>query len=165
MLRKLARAQSLLIPFLAFICLLLPIVEAGAASGASRLVVTSPAGWTPSSSNPAVVMKGTGTYTIKPENLPADANTPDAFAAFTQKQFAKSFTNCKFGPTTRLTVSGAEARRYDFTGEVSGLKMSYIILYVFKDGRAYSLVCGAFTDGFAALKPDYEKIIASARLE
>lgn len=154
-----------LIPILVLICVLLPVMAAEAATGSSRLAVTNPAGWTPNPSNPAVVMKGTGTYTTKPEIPPAEANTPDAFVAFSQKQFAKSFSNCKFGPTIRLTVSGAEARRFEFSGEVSGMKMNYIILYVFKDGRAYSLVCGALADSFSALKPDYEKVIASARLE
>ncbi len=45
------------------------------------------------------------------------------------------------------------------------MKMNYIVLYVFQGGRAHSLVCGAMADGFPALKPDYEKVIASARME
>ncbi|MCK7474345.1 MAG: hypothetical protein MZV49_14070 [Rhodopseudomonas palustris] len=86
-------------------------------------------------------------------------------AAFAQKNFAKSFSNCKFSTVTSLKVSGNEARRFEFTGEVSGMKMTYIVLYVFQGGRAHSLVCGAMADGFPALKPDYEKVIASARME
>ncbi len=143
---------------------LLPLPAAAQASG-SRLVVAAPAGWSPHPSNASVMMKGTGTYTLKPENMPAEAKTPDSFAAFAQKNFAKSFSNCKFGPVTSLKVSGNEARRFDFSGEVSGMKMNYIVLYVFQGGRAHSLVCGSLADGFAALKPDYEKVIASARME
>lgn len=136
-----------------------------AAQGGSRLAVTAPAGWSPHPSNASLMMKGTGTYTLKPENLPPEAKTPDSFTAFAQKNFAKSFSNCTFGPVTSLKVSGNEARRFEFTGEVSGMKMTYIVLYVFQGGRAHSLVCGSLADGFAALKPDYEKVIASARME
>ncbi len=146
---------------LAFILVTLPV----AAQGGSRLAVTAPAGWSPHPSNAAMMMKGTGTYTLKPENMPPEAKTPDTFTAFAQKNFAKSFTNCKFGPVTSLKVGGNEARRFEFSGEVSGMKMNYIVLYVFQGGKAHSLVCGALADGFAALKPDYEKVIASARME
>lgn len=45
------------------------------------------------------------------------------------------------------------------------MKMRHIILYVFKDGRAYTLTCGALDTEVNDLKADYEKMIASAKLE
>ncbi len=149
--------------FLALAIAFVPVPAA--AQGGTRLAVTAPAGWSPHPSNASMMMKGTGTYTLKPENMPPEANTPDSFTAFAQKNFAKSFSNCKFSTVTSLKVSGNEARRFEFTGEVSGMKMTYLVLYVFQGGRAHSLVCGSLADGFAALKPDYEKVIASARME
>ncbi|PKL38848.1 MAG: hypothetical protein CVV44_08240 [Spirochaetae bacterium HGW-Spirochaetae-1] len=132
---------------------------------ANKLTVVAPAGWTPNTTNPNVMMKGTGTYTIKPEYMPGNANTPDAFVEFAKSALQKSFKNCKFGPTSSLTISGHEARRFEYSGDVFGMKMSYIMLYVFSDGRAHSLTCGAMTAEFGKLKQDYEKIIASAKLE
>jgi len=134
-------------------------------AAAGKLTVVAPAGWTPNTTNPNVMMKGTGTYTIKPEYMPGNANTPDAFVEFAKSALQKSFKNCKFGPTSSLTISGHEARRFEYSGEVFNMKMSYIMLYVFSDGRAHSLTCGAMSNEFGKLKPDYEKIIASAKLE
>lgn len=134
-------------------------------SGGTGLKVTAPAGWSPHPSNAAVMMKGMGTYTVKPETPPPEAKTPDAYTAFAQKEFQKTFKNFKLGASSSLKVGGNEARRFEFSGEVSGMKMAYVVLYVFKDGKAHSLVCGAVADAFPALKGDYEKIIASARME
>ncbi|MCX7023946.1 MAG: hypothetical protein NT080_04925 [Spirochaetes bacterium] len=64
-----------------------------------------------------------------------------------------------------LAISACDARRFDFSGEASGMKMRHIILYVFKDGRAYTLTCGALDTEVNDLKADYEKMIASAKLE
>lgn len=161
--KRIRKFGSLSAFLLALAIVLVPVPAA--AQGGSRLAVTAPAGWSPHPSNASMMMKGTGTYTLKPENMPSEARTPDSFTAFAQKNFAKSFANCKFGPVTSLKVGGNEARRFDFSGEVSGMKMNYIVLYVFQGGRVHSLVCGAMADGFAALKPDYEKVIASARME
>ena len=110
-------------------------------------------------------MKGMGTYGISVDSMPGDANTPDAFVEFAKKNFPKYMKNCKFGASSILTVSGADARRFEFTGESSGLPMKYIILYVFKDGRAHTLTCGAVATDFAGFKADYEKVIASAVLQ
>jgi len=162
---KRIRTFGFLSAFLLALAIVLVPVPAAAQGAGSRLAVTAPAGWSPHPSNASMMMKGTGNYTLKPENLPAEAKTPDSFTAFAQKKFGASFANCKFGPVTSLKVGGNEARRFEFSGEVSGMKMNYIILYVFQGGKAHSLVCGAMADGFAALKPDFEKVVASARME
>jgi ABC-type transport system substrate-binding protein len=133
-------------------------------SAAMKLTVVAPEGWIPNTTNPSMIMKGTNTYTISTDRMPSEAQTPDAYVEFAKTNFNKNFSNCKFGASSNLTVSGCEARRLEFTGEVMRINMSYIIVYVFKDGIAYTLTCGA-GDDISKVKADYEKIIASAKLE
>ncbi len=135
------------------------------AAATKQLKVTAPVGWVPNASNASMMMKGSGTYSIKVEYMPAEARTPDAFIDYVKKALGKTFKNCTFGPVVKLKVSGYEARRMEYAANVYGMKMKYIVLYVFDGSRVPSLTCGAMEGEFAKLKSDYEKIIASVRME
>ncbi len=141
------------------------VEQANGSTQKLSLKVTAPEGWSPNSSNPSMIMKGTGSYIITTDVLPEEAATPDAYAKFAQKQFEQAFANTKFQAPQSLSISGTDARRLEFSGEISGMKMNYIIVSVLKDGMAYTLTCGDLTSDFDAVKADFEKIIASARLE
>jgi hypothetical protein len=142
-----------------------PASDASSKAVSSKLTVVAPEGWAPSKYNAAMMMKGTGTYSITEESMPANAAKADAYMEFAKAAFAKSFKNFKAGALSSLQVSGNEARRFEFSGEASGITMNYIMIYVFKDNRAYVLTCGAMSDTFGSLKADYDKIIASAKIE
>jgi hypothetical protein len=141
-----------------------PTTDSTAAASTAKLTVTAPAGWAPSKYNPDMMMKGTATYSITEESM-SGAPNPDAYLALAKTNFQKAFKNCVIGSGANLQVSGNEARRLEFTGEASGLAMQYILLYVFKDGRAHLLTCGATADTFRSVKAEYEAMIASAKLE
>jgi hypothetical protein len=136
-----------------------------AGSAALKLTVANPEGWKAASANSTVMMKDLGTYSVTDESMSPGADTPDSYLAAAKSSFQTAFKNCVFGAVFSLQISGAEARRLELTGEASGLSMSYVMLYVFKDKHAYILTCGAMADSFADYKTDYEKIIASAKLE
>ena len=130
-----------------------------------KLVVTAPDGWTANKNNPNVMMKGPSSYIISTDSMPGNANTPDTYVDFAKSQFQKNFKNVAFGPVSSLSVSGNEARRLEWSCQVSGIDFSYIYLYVFNTGHAYTLTCASMKSDLPKMKPDFESIIASAKLE
>ena len=95
-------------------------VEVTAEPASLKLTVTAPEGWAPHKVNPAIMSKDMGTYQITEDSMPSGANTPDSYVEFVKNLYKKTLTDCKFGSVTALAVSGAEAKRFEYSGSVSG---------------------------------------------
>jgi hypothetical protein len=132
----------------------------GAETGIS---VTPPAGWEPhvGAGLLAGYRKNGATFQVTRDALPAQASTPDQFMDFVMSMFAETFANTEFETAQTLQVAGHESRKLFFTGEMFGLKMKYMVVYVFRSGYAYTLTCGTLLDEFSETESDFQAFVDS----
>lgn len=98
--------------------------------------------------------------------MPANASTPDKYVEFVKAQYAKTFAKCAFEPVAASKKDGFEARELKYTAEVSGFKMVYNVLYVFRGGKAYTLTGGNMADFIDdGYKADLKAFFASFKLK
>lgn len=136
-----------------------------AAPTASDISVTVPDGWESiDGAALAQYMKGTASFMVTCDTVPADVNGPDAFVEFAQTQFKSSFPDSEFSDPKTVTINGMDGRQMEFTASASGIEMKYRIIYILKGSNAFTLTCGDMSDDFDAVAADYESIVNSFKI-
>jgi hypothetical protein len=100
-------------------------------------------------------------FFVTRDALPPQASTPDQFIEFVKGNFAETFANTEFGAVQTLQVAGHESRKLYFTGEIFGVRMKNMVVYVFRNGSAYTLTCGNGLAEFAETEGDFQAFIDS----
>lgn len=149
------------------LCVLMVIVVAAANAGSGDYTVRVPAGWekVKGSAAPEHYMKSGVSFILTIDTAPATAKTPDQFVEYVKKQFAGTFKNTKFEPVRKVTINGREGRELVYTGEMSGMKMKYDVVYIPKDGKYYTLTIGGLEMTFDTVKADVSAIVNSFTLK
>lgn len=140
----------------------------GPEAAEANISVTSPAGWEPQEGEGllACYNKDSATFLVTREAIPAEADDDfDQFIEFVKGKFADTFDLIDVEEATALEVAGYEARELCFTAETFGLEMKYRVVYVFRDGYAYALTCGALAGEYAGLEGGFNSFIDSFGFE
>jgi hypothetical protein len=126
-----------------------------------------PAGWEKVKGSSALehFIKNGVSFILTIDQAPPTAKTPDQFVAYAKKALAGAFKNTKFEPAKMVTINGREARELVYTGEVSGMKMKYDVVYIIRDGRVYTLTVGGLEQAFDTVKADCSAIFNSCKLK
>jgi hypothetical protein len=130
------------------------------------LKVTAPAGWTQNANavTPMYQMN-TASFIITRDIVPGDAKTPDEYVELVKKMYAKSFNKAEFKPTQTITVAGNDARMLEYSCEISSMKMQFAVVYIIKNGSAYTLTLGDTTATFENTKKDLQSFLDSVKFE
>ena len=99
------------------------------------------------------------------DTMPADAATADEYVAFTQDKFKQSFADATFSATTKSQVGGMDAVEFGFTTVVSSMELHFRIVYICKDGSAYTITCSAPGAAFDGAQADFQSMIDSYTLQ
>jgi hypothetical protein len=136
-----------------------------AAAGDYTLQV--PAGWSKNAGSAAKeqYIKSGVSFILTVDTAPATATTPDAFVEHVKTQLAGTFKNTKFGPVKKVTINGRDGREIVYTGEISGMKMKYDVVYIPKGNRYYTLTFGGLESMFDAVKAEIGLIVNSFKLK
>lgn len=139
----------------------------GLALAAGDYTIQMPAGWTKNAGSAAKEhhMKNGVSFLLTVDTAPASAQSPDAFVEYVKKQLTGTFKNTVFEPVKKVTINGREGRELVYTGEMSGMKMKYDVIYVPKGGQYYTLTFGGLADTFGAVKADIGAIVQSFKLK
>jgi len=130
--------------------------------------VKVPDGWTkkPESAALAHYQKSAGSMIITRDYMPSEANTPDAYIEFVKVQLGKTFKNVKYDQVIPGKMDGYETREVIYSAEISGMKFKYDVLYIFNNGKAYTLTGGNLSDLFNdAFKADLKIFFTSFKFK
>jgi hypothetical protein len=143
------------------------LVTMTACASAAEYTLQIPPGWdkVKGSAAPEHFMKNGISFMLTIDQMPPTAKTPDQFVTYVKKALAGAFKNVKFEPATMLTINGREARELVYTGEVSGMKMKYDVVYIPVNGRVYTLTFGGLEQVFDSVKADRGAIFNSFKLK
>lgn len=147
------------------VAILCTALVAGAAPGDYSIQV--PAGWSKNTGSAAKehYMKGGVSFILTVDTAPATAQAPDAFVEYVKKQLAGTFKNTKFEAVKKVTINGREGRELVYTGEMSGMKMKYDVVYIRKGDQYYTLTFGGLEEMFGTVKADIGAIVNSFKLK
>jgi hypothetical protein len=134
--------------------------ESGRPAGIS---VTPPAGWDEHQGAGLLAgyRKEAASFMVTRDALPADADTPDKFIDFVRGEFGKVFANPRFEDVQTLRLADHESRKLIFIGTTYGMEFKYMVVYVFRNGTAYTLTCGTLVSDFAESEKDFQELINS----
>lgn len=119
-----------------------------------------PEGWKPVEGSVLKVqyLKGTTSFMAKTESF--NTTNLDEASAQAFAMIKNAFKNVEaIGLTEKITVDGQDARKFLFTGEVSGIKMKYEYVYVLVDNQIYAITFGGDVANFDDLQADYQAIL------
>lgn len=128
-----------------------------------KVTVIAPSGWEKIES-PALAQyaKGAASFIVTADVVPASVNNnSDEYVKFTREIFEKSFKNASFSDAQKITIDGIEGREFTFT---TTEKMKMRIIYLLKDGMAYTITCGAIEKDYDMLSKEYNAFIESFKL-
>lgn len=142
---KRVRLTALIITLCAGI--ILPLFAAG-----EEFTVTAPKGWNKNNQSAALAhyMKGPGSFMVTADIMPQNANTPDSYVAFVKGKLGKTFPNIAYEPVVSGKKDGYDTRELKYTVVTSGIKLKYDVLYIFNNGKAYTLTSANMTSLFNA---------------
>jgi hypothetical protein len=137
--------------------------ETPGSSVETGISVTPPPGWELHEGAGLLVgyLNNGASFFVTRDALPLQASTPDQFIEFVKGNFAETFANTEFGAVQTLQVAGHESRKLYFTGEIFGVRMKNMVVYVFRNGYAYTLTCGNGLAEFAETEGDFQAFIDS----
>lgn len=139
--------------------------KSGAQTSNPKISVSVPDGWTKMESVAlAQYMKETASFIVTSSVVSSETKGRDDYVEFAKNQFKKTFSDVSFSDAKKITVNGMEGRDFEFSATVSGLKMKYRVVYLFKDSQVYTLTCGAFGDDFDKMAAEYQSIIESFKV-
>lgn len=140
------------------LAIMLAFSTAFLAAAAASFQVTAPNGWKKKegSAAPAQYMKGTSSFLVTIDTMPKEANTPDAYVDFVKKQLTKVFGKVDFISVTKVTIGGIEGRELVYASSAYGLNMKYNVVYLFKNGKAYTLTGGSTKADFDGVQADFK---------
>ena len=143
------------------------LVTMTACASAADYTLQMPPGWSAVKGSSALehFMKNGISFMLTIDQMPSTTKTPDHYVAYVKKALAGAFKNVKFEPAKMLTINGREARELVYTGEVSGMKMKYDVVYIPVNGRVYTMTVGGLEQGFEAVKGDGTAIFNSFKLK
>jgi len=144
------------------LCMSAPVL-----AGGDDYTIKAPEGWKKQvgSSAPEHYIKNGVSLMLTIDTAPAEAKTPDAYVEFVKKQYAGILKNMKFDPARKVTINGVEARELTYTGETSGMKMKYDVVYVMKQTKVYTLTAGGLASMLDPLKAEYQAFFNSFKLK
>lgn len=142
-------------------------VTSVAVAASGEYVIQVPSGWSKNTGSAAKehYMKGGVSFILTVDTAPATAQTPDAFVEYVKKQIAGTFKNTKFEAVKKVTINGREGRELVYTGEMSGMKMKYDVVYIPKGNQFYTLTFGGLEEMFGTVKSDIGAIVHSFKLK
>ena len=143
------------------------LVTMTASASAAEYTLEIPPGWEKMKGSSALehFMKSGSSFMLTIDQMPSTTKTPDQYVTYVKKALAGAFKNTKFEPVKMLTINGREARELVYTGEVSGMKMKYDVVYIPVNGRVYTLTFGGLEQGFDTVKADRGAIVNSFKLK
>ena len=111
---------------------------------AENYTLTTPNGWMKKDQASALAQyqKGTGSFILTVDTMPANANTPDKYIEFVKGKLKGTFKDIVFESASSGKKETYETRELKYTVTMSGLKLKYRVLYVFVHGKAYTLTAG-----------------------
>jgi len=147
------RRSGLLVVCTVFFLSLGLVPSLSAASLDFSLIV--PKGWTQRTQSKALAQykKGPGSFLVTADTMPQTANTPDGYVAFVKGQLGQAFKSVTYEPVVAGRTDGHDSRELKYSADASGIKMKFDVLYVFKEGKAYTLTGGTMADFFT---PEFE---------
>jgi len=103
--------------------------------------LTAPDGWEKKTGSAALAhyQKGTGSFIITVDVMPAEANTPDKYIEFVKAKLEKALGKCTFEPVVSGKKDTLETRNLKYSILMSGMKLNYDVCYIFKTDKAYTL--------------------------
>ncbi|HUI10844.1 MAG TPA: DcrB-related protein [Bacteroidota bacterium] len=152
---------------IAFLLTLALCFSASAFAGDPDYTIKAPDGWKKrtTSSAPEHYMKNGVTLMLTIDSAPPEAKNLDAYVEFAKKQYAGTLQNLTFDPARKLTINGVDARELVYTGEASGFKMKYDVVYVMRQTKVYTLTAGGMAGTFDSMKADYQSFFSSFKLK
>ncbi len=151
----------------AFSLLLIVSLRLPAFSAPIDYAVVVPDGWTKNAGSSASdhYTKNGISLMVTIDTAPAGATSQDDYVEFVKKQLKSVFKNLRFEAAKKLFINGKEARELVYTGEISGMKMKYDVVYVPKSGRVYTLTAGGMAGTFDKLNADYRAFFNSFKFK
>ncbi|HTY01081.1 MAG TPA: DcrB-related protein [Bacteroidota bacterium] len=143
------------------------VLSATAFAGEPDYTIKAPDGWKKrtTSSVPEHYMKNGVSMMLTIDSAPPQAKTLDAYVEFAKQQLETAFKNVQFEPVTKLTINGNDARELKYTGEVSGMKMKYDVVYIAKLPKVYTMTAGGLATTFDAMKAEYAAFFNSFKFK
>ena len=129
----------------------------------AKVMVTAPTGWEKIDS-PALAQygKGAASFIVSADVVPLSVNNDsDEYVKFTRKIFEKTFKDASFSEPQKITIDGIEGREFTLT---TLDKMKLRIIYLLKDGMAYTITCGATEKDYDLLLKEYNIFIESFKI-
>lgn len=150
-----------------FLVVLLVCAMTVAFAAAGDYSVQVPAGWEKKAGSAARehYMKSAVSFILTVDTAPAGAKTPDQYVEFVKKQLAGTFKNTRFEPVKKITVNGRDARELVYTGEISGIKLQYDVVYIQKGEQYYTLTFGGMQEMLSTVRGDVKAIVNSFKLK
>jgi predicted Zn-dependent protease len=150
-----------------FVVILLMCAITAAIAAPADYTIQVPAGWTKNAGSAAreQYMKDGISFILTVDTAPAGVKTPDQFVEYVKKQLAGAFKNTKFETVKKITVNGRDARELLYTGEISGIKMQYDVVYVPNGEKYYTLTFGGMQNMFGGVRADIKAIVNSFKLK
>lgn len=100
--------------------------------------------------------------------MPSEAKTPEDYIKFVKDKFSDAFNNVSYEDVSQIGVSDPNKYLlvYTYNIKVGGAdyQMKAWITYIFHEGYAYTLTCGALSDNFKAAEADFRIFIESFKL-
>lgn len=135
-----------------FFCILFLFIATNLYSG--DYSITAPNGWSKKAGAAlAQYQKGTGTFILTADNLPANANSPDAYTEFVKGKLKGVFKEITFESVQKGKNGNYETRELNYLVKVSGMVLKYKTLYVFTKNKAYTLTSSNIE---SAINKEYE---------
>jgi hypothetical protein len=151
------KLNAILLPI--FILITIQVVAADL-----NFTVGVPDGWTKRDKSSALAQykKSSGSFIITADYLSANASTPDTYITFVKGMLGKAFEKITYEQVVSGKKDGFETRELKYVGETSGIKIKYDVLYIFNNGKAYTLTGGNMSDFYdEAFSKDIKAFFAS----
>jgi SepF-like predicted cell division protein (DUF552 family) len=102
------------------------------------------------------------------DRMPSDSENPEKFLEMVKENLAGAFGNITFSDTAEIGVSdpGKHYLAYVCDIKVGGatMQMKNWVAYIFYEGNAFTLTCGALSENFPGLEEDFRTFIESFKL-
>ena len=144
------------------------LISIGMSVFAENFDLAIPNGWMKKDQTAALAQyqKGTGSFIVTVDTMPANANTPDKYIEYVKGKLKNTFKDIVFESVSTGKKETYETRELKYNVSMSGLKLKYDVLYIFVQGKAYTLTAGNMEGSInAEYTSDIKKLFMSFKLK
>ncbi|MGE4284171.1 MAG: hypothetical protein AB7G87_10675 [Clostridia bacterium] len=127
-------------------------------------------GWNNVEGSTALIqyIKDGNSVIVTRDTMPSEAKTPETFIQYVKERFGKVLDNTTFNDISEIGISDPEKHFLVYTHDIKAggatYQMKGWVTYIFHEGNAYTLTCGALSNSFSEVENDFREFIRSFKL-